>query len=103
MYIRRVLLAKWVIPITERIGIKDLGEWFTRVQDTWLYKATYSLMNYVLSLLLYNRKIAQETNSRLMVSWSKQGKLMYFIRKLIPIDDIRSMVAEMTADIKNLL
>jgi hypothetical protein len=38
-----------------------------------------------------------------MVSWSKQGELMYFMGKLILMDDIRSMVAEMTADIKDLL
>jgi hypothetical protein len=51
--------------------MEDLGEWFTRVRDTWLCKAIYSLMGYVLNLLLYNRKIIQETSSRLMVSWSK--------------------------------
>jgi hypothetical protein len=38
-----------------------------------------------------------------MVSWSKQGELMYFIGKPIPIDDIRSMVAEMAANVEDLL
>jgi hypothetical protein len=57
----------------------------------------------VLSLLLYSWKIAQETGSRLMVSWSKQGELMYFMGKLILINDIRNMVAEMTADVEDLL
>lgn len=60
-------------------------------------------MGYVLSLLLYGRKIAQETGSRLMVSLSKQGELIYFMGKPIPITDIRSMVAEMRADAEDLL
>ena len=60
-------------------------------------------MGYILSLLLYGRKIAQESRSRLMVSWSKQGELIYFMRKPIALDDIRSMVAEMTADAEDLL
>ena len=73
------------------------------MRNTWLCKAMYSPMGYVLSLLLYGRKIAQETGSRLMVSWSKQGKLMYFMGKPIPMDDIRSMVVDMTADAEDLL
>ena len=83
--------------------MEDLGERFARVRNTWLCKATYSPMGYVLSLLLYGRKIAQETGSRLMVSWSKQGELIYFMGKPIPMDDIRNMVAEMTADTEDLL
>ncbi len=71
VYVGRALLAEWAIPTTERVGMEDLGERFARVRTTWLYKATYSLIGYVLSLLLYGRKIAQETGSRLMVSWSK--------------------------------
>ena len=71
VYMGRVLLAEWAILITERVGMEDLGERFARVRDTWLYKAMYSPMGYVLSLLLYGRKIAQETGSRLMVLWSK--------------------------------
>jgi superfamily II DNA helicase RecQ len=103
VYVGRALLAEWAIPTTERVGMEDLGERFARVRDTWLCKATYSPMGYVLSLLLYGRKIAQETGSRLMVSWSKQGELMYFMGKPIPMDDIRSMVAEMTANAEDLL
>jgi hypothetical protein len=38
-----------------------------------------------------------------MVSWSKQGKLMYFIGKPIPMDNIRSIVAEMAANAEDLL
>ncbi len=38
-----------------------------------------------------------------MVSWSKQGELMYFMGKPIAMDDIRSMVAEMTTDAEDLL
>jgi len=103
VYVGRALLAEWAIPTTERVGMEDLGERFARVRNTWLCKATYSPMGYVLSLLLYGRKIAQETGSRLMVSWSKQGELMYFMGKPIPMDDIRNMVAEMTADAEDLL
>ena len=83
--------------------MEDLGERFARVRNTWLCKVIYSLMGYMLSLLLYGRKIAQETGSRLIVSWSKQGELIYFMGKPIPIDDIRNMVAEMTADAEDLL
>jgi hypothetical protein len=57
----------------------------------------------VLSLLLYGRRIAQETSSRLIVSWSKQGELMYFIGKLMLIDNIRGIIADIIADIKDLL
>ncbi len=35
--------------------------------------------------------------------WSKQGELIYFIGKLIPIDNIRNIVAEMIANTKDLL
>jgi hypothetical protein len=35
------------------------------------YKAMYFLIDYILSFLLYSRKIAQETGSRLIVSWNK--------------------------------
>jgi hypothetical protein len=38
-----------------------------------------------------------------MVSWSKQGELIYFIRKLMLMDDIRNMVANIMADVKDLL
>ncbi len=58
VYIGRALLAEWAILTTERVGIEDLRERFARVRDTWLYKAIYSLMGYVLSLLLYSWKIA---------------------------------------------
>ena len=103
VYVGRALLGEWAIPTKERVEMEDLGERFAQVRNTWLCKATYSLMGYVLSLLLYGRKIAQETSSRLMVSWSKQGELMYFMGKPIPMDDIRSMVAEMTAEVEDLL
>lgn len=103
VYVGRALLGEWAIPTKERAGMPDLGERFAQVRNNWLCKATYSPMGYVLSLLLYGRRIAQETGSRLMVSWSKQGELMYFMGKPIPMDDIRSMVADMTADAENLL
>jgi hypothetical protein len=103
VYVGRALLPEWVIPSKERVEMEDLGERFAQVRNTWLCQATYSPMGYVLSLLLYGRKIAQETGSRLMVSWSKQGELMYFMGKPIPMEDIRSMVAEMTTDTEDLL
>jgi len=67
VYVGRALLAEWAIPTKERTGIEDLGERFAQVRNTWLYKAIYSLMGYILSLLLYGRRITQETGSRLMV------------------------------------
>ncbi len=73
------------------------------MRNTWLCKATYSPMGYVLSLLLYGRRIAQETSSRLMVSWSKQGELIYFMGKPMLMDNIRGIVADMIADIEDLL
>jgi hypothetical protein len=71
VYVRRALLAEWAILTIKRARMEDLGERFAQVRNTWLCKATYSLMGYVLSLLLYGRRIAQETGSRLIVSWSK--------------------------------
>lgn len=64
----RALLGEWAIPTRERTGMTDLAQRFAQVRDAWLCKATYSPMGYTLSLLLYGRKIAQETGSRLMVS-----------------------------------
>ncbi|KAH8661749.1 hypothetical protein BGZ61DRAFT_539571 [Ilyonectria robusta] len=81
----------------------DLKECFAEVRNGWLCKATYSPMGYTLSLLLYGRKIARETGSRLMVSWSKQGDLMYFMGKPIPMDAIRGMVDEIITDAKDIL
>jgi hypothetical protein len=31
VYVGRALLAEWAIPITERVGMEDLGERFARV------------------------------------------------------------------------
>ncbi|KAF5239309.1 hypothetical protein FANTH_10012 [Fusarium anthophilum] len=73
------------------------------VRDAWLCKATYSPMGYILSLLLFGKKIARETGSRLMVSWSKQGEMIYFIGKPILMEDLRTMVAKMMADAEDLL
>ena len=60
-------------------------------------------MGYIFSLLLYGRKIAQETGSCLMVLWSKEKGLMYFIGKPILMDGIRQMVADMICDAEELL
>ncbi|KFZ20169.1 hypothetical protein V501_00279 [Pseudogymnoascus sp. VKM F-4519 (FW-2642)] len=83
--------------------MEDLGERFAQVRDAWLCKATNSLLGYTLSLLLYDRAIVKQTGSRLMVSWSKTKELMYFMGKPISMDDIRSMVANMTDDAEDLL
>ncbi|KAJ4175931.1 hypothetical protein NW767_015620 [Fusarium falciforme] len=99
----RVLLGEWAIPTRERAGMMDLAQRFAQVRDAWLCKATYSPMGYTLSLLLYGRKIAQETGSRLMVSWSKHGEMMYFMGKPILMEKIRHMVARMTKDAEDLL
>jgi superfamily II DNA helicase RecQ len=83
--------------------MEDLTQRFAQVRDAWLCKATYSPMGYILSLLLFGKKIARETGSRLMVSWSKQGEMMYFMGKPILMEDLRTMVASMTADAEDLL
>ena len=103
VYVGRALLGEWAIPTMERTEMADLGERFAEVRNAWLCKATYSPMGYVLSLLLYGRRIAQETGSRLIVSWSKEKELMYFMGKPILMDDIRKMVADMMADAEDIL
>lgn len=103
VYVGRALLAEYAIPTAQRPGMEDLERRFARVRDAWLCKATYSPMGYTLSLLLYSRKIAKETGSRLMVSWSKQGDLMYFMGKPILMDAIRAMIDEMITDAETLL
>ncbi|KAK2927994.1 hypothetical protein FoTM2_013170 [Fusarium oxysporum f. sp. vasinfectum] len=99
----RALLGEWAIPTRERDGMEDLTQRFAQVRDAWLCKATYSPMGYILSLLLFGKKIARETGSRLIVSWSKQGEMMYFMGKPILMEDLRTMVAKMTADAEDLL
>jgi hypothetical protein len=99
----RALLGEWAIPTRERAGMEDLTQRFAQVRDAWLCKATYSPMGYILSLLLFGKKIAREMGSRLMVSWSKQGEMMYFMGKAILMEDLRTMVARMTVDAEDLL
>ncbi|KAF4345891.1 af291909_2recq family helicase [Fusarium beomiforme] len=99
----RALLGEWAIPTRERDGMEDLTQRFAQVRDAWLCKATYSPMGYILSLLLFGKKIARETGSRLMVSWSKHGEMMYFMGKAIVMQDLRTMVARMTTDAEDLL
>ncbi|KAK2684336.1 hypothetical protein QWA68_016833, partial [Fusarium oxysporum] len=103
VFIGRALLGEWAIPTRERGGMEDLTQRFAQVRDAWLCKATYSPMGYILSLLLFGKKIARETGSRLMVSWSKQGEMMYFMGKAILMENLRTMVARMTADAEDLL
>ena len=103
VYVARALLAEYAIPAEDRPGMRELEARFASVRDAWLCKATYSPMGYVLSLLLYGRKIAKETGSRLMVSWSKAGDVMYFMGRPIVMDNIRGMMNEMIADAEDLL
>ncbi|KAH7159391.1 hypothetical protein DER46DRAFT_577513 [Fusarium sp. MPI-SDFR-AT-0072] len=77
----RALLGEWAIPTRERDGMEDLTQRFAQ----------------------FGKKIARETGSRLMVSWSKQGEMMYFMGKPILMEDLRTMVAKMTADAEDLL
>jgi len=67
----RALLAEYAVPAKERWKMDDLEGRFATVRNDWLYKVTYSPIGYVLSLLLYGRKIAREIGSRLIVFWSK--------------------------------
>lgn len=78
--------------------MEDLTQRFAQIQDAWLSKATYSPMDYIFSLLLFGKKIARETGNRLMLSWSKQGEMMYFMGKATMMQDLRTMVASMTTD-----
>lgn len=103
IYIARALVGEWAIPTDERPGMVGLERRFATVRLAWLCKGGYHPMGYTLSLLLYGKKIASETGSRLMVSWSKSGDMIYFMGKPIRMDSIRSMVAEMTADAEDLL
>ncbi|KFY92193.1 hypothetical protein V500_04254 [Pseudogymnoascus sp. VKM F-4518 (FW-2643)] len=103
MYAGKALLEEWAIPTRDRPGMEDLRERFAQVRDAWLCKATYYPMGYTLSLLLYGRAVAKQTGSRLMVSWSRTKKLMYFMGKPILMDYIRNMVADMTDDAGDLL
>ena len=84
MYVGRALLGEWAIPTDGRARPP-------------------TPMGYTLSLLLYSRATVKQTGSWLMVSWSKTNELMYFMGKPIPMDDIRSIVADMTVDAEYLL
>ncbi|KAK2667266.1 hypothetical protein RAB80_016457 [Fusarium oxysporum f. sp. vasinfectum] len=64
VFIGRALLGEWAIPTRERDGMEDLTQRFAQVRDAWLCKATYSPMGYILSLLLFGKKIARETGEQ---------------------------------------
>lgn len=63
----------------------ELGARFVQVQDVWLWKALYFPMAYFHSLLFYSRRIASGSSCWLMVSWSKQGRLMLSMGKRVLI------------------
>jgi hypothetical protein len=103
VYVGRVLLVESAIPLQKRSGLRNLGKTFEEVRSLWLCKATYSPMGYILSLLLYGKKIARETGSRLMISWAREDELMYFMGKALPLNSLRILVAEMTEEAEELL
>ena len=102
VYVGRAVLAEWTTSGAESAE-EDLGTRFATIRNAWLCKASYSPMGYTLSLLLYGRAISRETGSRLMVSWSKRADIMYFMGKPIQMDNLRSMVADMTTDAEDML
>ncbi|KAL2205708.1 hypothetical protein CC79DRAFT_1336170 [Sarocladium strictum] len=88
VYVGRALLSEFAILARERGTIKDLEGRFAAVRNEWLCKATYLLMGYTLSLLLYGKKIARETGSRLMGELMfKEGHDMRFTIPLNTIED----------------
>ena len=103
VYVARALIAEHAVPVKARPAMEDLESRFSQAHQTWLCKATYTPIGYVLSLLLYGRKIARETGSRLMVSWSKTGDLMHYMGRPVLMDSIRSMVARLITDAEELL
>ncbi|SCV61242.1 uncharacterized protein FFFS_15811 [Fusarium fujikuroi] len=103
MYCGRALLAEFITPTARRATMEDLHGTFLAAREKWLCKGTITPMGYLLSLHLYGRKIARETGSRLMVTWSNDGQTIYYRGKAITMDDIRQMVASMTADAEDLL
>ncbi|KAK7390681.1 hypothetical protein QQX98_013370, partial [Neonectria punicea] len=48
-------------------------------------------------------KIASETGSRLMITWNKEGTLLYFQGRPFAMETIRHMIRQMTMDAEDLL
>jgi hypothetical protein len=65
VYIRKALVGQWAIPTSERVWMENLRERCAHIRNTWLCKAIYSPVGYILSLLFYGRNIAPEIGSRL--------------------------------------
>jgi hypothetical protein len=63
VYVGWALLLEFAILARERGMMMDLEGRFVVVCDEWLCKAIYLLMGYILSLLLYGKKIAREISS----------------------------------------
>ncbi|RYP21174.1 hypothetical protein DL767_009320 [Monosporascus sp. MG133] len=84
VYVGRALLAEYAVPTRERRGMDDLKERFCRGPERVAV-------------------IARQTGNRLMVSWSKQGGLVYFMGKPFPMDAIRGMVKETIKDAEGVL
>ncbi|KAF5567440.1 af291909_2recq family helicase [Fusarium napiforme] len=103
MYCARATMAEYILPAAQRATMDDLHERFMAARAKWLCKGTITPMGYMLSLHLYGRKIARETGSRLRVTWSEDGQRMHYLGQPLAMEDIRNMVASMTADAEELL
>ncbi|KAH8647517.1 hypothetical protein BGZ61DRAFT_376629, partial [Ilyonectria robusta] len=103
VYTGRAVVAEAAIPSSQRAALTDLPEQLHAARESWLCKTSFAPMGYILSLLLYGRKIAMETGSRLAVLWNAEGTLLYYHGQPLAIDSIRQLVARMTADAEDLL
>jgi superfamily II DNA helicase RecQ len=103
IYTGRAVVAEAAIPSCKRAVLIDLPEQLNAARESWLCKTSYAPMGYILSLLLYGKRLAMETGSRLAVSWNSDGTLLYFQGQPLAMDTIRQLVARMTAEAEDLL
>ncbi|KAH6984193.1 hypothetical protein BKA56DRAFT_613955 [Ilyonectria sp. MPI-CAGE-AT-0026] len=103
IYTARAVVAEAALPSQDRAAMADLPERLAAIRKAWLCKSSYAPMGYVLNLLLYGKKIAFETGSRLAVVWNRDGTLLYFQGRPLAMETIRQLIASMTADAEDLL
>ena len=103
IYTARAVVAEAALPSQDRAAMADLPERLAAIRKAWLCKSSYAPMGYVLNLLLYGKKIAFETGSRLAVVWNRDGTLLYFQGRPLAMETIRRLIASMTADAEDLL
>ncbi|KAH8649525.1 hypothetical protein BGZ61DRAFT_469592 [Ilyonectria robusta] len=97
VYTGRAVVAEAAIPSSQRAALTDLPEQLHAARESWLCKTSFAPMGYILSLLLYGRKIAMETGSRLAVLWNAEGTLLYYHGQPLAIDSIRQLTAGLEA------